>query len=122
MADRIHTETTPNGVTVVALGAEYENLNEPVLAELEASLLETADSIDPPLLVLDLSHTRFFGSAFLEVLFRVWTRLKKRDGGRFALSGLTDYCAEVVETTHLDDVWPIAPDRQAAAQLLTEDA
>ncbi|MFQ5733220.1 MAG: STAS domain-containing protein [Planctomycetaceae bacterium] len=118
MSDRIHTETTPDGVTVVALGAEYENLNEPLLEDLEAFLLETADRISPPLLLLDLSHTRFFGSAFLEALFRVWSRLKKRGDGRFALCGLTEYCAEVIETTHLERLWTVAANRDDAVKAL----
>lgn len=118
MIDRIQTETTPDGVTIVALGPEYENLNEPLLADLEGFLLETADRIEPPILVLDLSHTRFFGSAFLEVLFRVWSRLKKRRNGRFALCGLTEYCQEVIDTTHLDRLWTVSADRRSASQAL----
>jgi anti-anti-sigma regulatory factor len=57
--------------------------------------------------VLDLSHTKFFGSAFIEIMFRAWNRLGSRPGGSFAISGLTPYCSEVIATTHLDRLWPI---------------
>lgn len=102
-----------DGVTVVALGQQYENLDEHLLEDLQHFLLETVDRIDPPRLVIDLSHTKFFGSAFIEVLFRVWNRIKRRDG-RFALCGLTPYCAEVIGITHLDRIWNIVESQQQA--------
>ncbi len=98
---------TQNGVTVVSLGPEYENLDEAILEELQQAILAAADEAEPPRMVLDLSHTQFFGSAFLEVLLQARNRLMARDGGRFAISGLTTYCAEVISITHLDRVWEI---------------
>jgi anti-anti-sigma factor len=97
------------GVTVISLGPEYENLDEPVLEELRDSMLDA-------LVVLDLSHTKFFGSAFIEVLFRTWNRLNSREGGRFCLCGLTPYCAEVIEVTHLDRLWRITSTRDEAVR------
>jgi anti-anti-sigma factor len=108
-----------DNVTVVALvGAEYENLDQCLLEGIRNSLLDVAQSADPPLLVLDLSHTKFFGSAFIEILFRVANRLKNRNG-RFALANLTDYCAEVIHVTHLDSLWPVVATTQDAIDVLT---
>jgi anti-anti-sigma factor len=107
-----------HNVTVVALGPAYENLDEHALDDLTDLLVETATTVDPPLVVLDLSHTKFFGSAFIEVLFRTWNRLNSRSGGRFAICGLTPYCAEVIEVTHLDRLWDIFATRQQAVQAL----
>ena len=98
---------TQNGITVISLGPEYENLDEPGLEDLKDTVLDVARSAEPPLVVLDLSHTKFFGSAFIEILFRAWNRLKGRDGGRFCISGLTPYCKEVIEVTHLNELWKI---------------
>jgi anti-anti-sigma factor len=56
-------------------------------------------------LVIDLSYTEFFGSSFIEVLFRLANRVTKRDKGRFAIAGLRPYCAEVLSVTHLDELW-----------------
>jgi anti-anti-sigma factor len=96
-----------DGVTVVSLGPGYENLDENDLEDVKETLLKVANSADPPLVVLDLTDTKFFGSAFIELLFRSWNRLNSRDGGRFAISGLTTYCQEVVEVTHLDRLWEV---------------
>lgn len=101
-------------ITVIALGPEYENLDEPMLDHVREVMLDLAQSANPPRVVLDLSHTKFFGSAFIEILFRTWNRLKSRPGGRFAICGLTPYCAEVLEVTHLNRLWEICRTRDEA--------
>ncbi len=116
-ATRAPAVETQHGVTVIQLGPEYENLDESLLDELRASILDVAETADPPKVVLDLSHTKFFGSAFIEIMFRAWKRVDAR-GGTFALSGLTTYCAEIVEVTHLDRLWTIYPGREAAVTAL----
>jgi anti-sigma B factor antagonist len=112
--------TQEQGVTVVALGADYENLNESGLEALNGMLLKTAAEADPPLLVLDLSNLRFFGSGFIEALFRAWSVLNARPGGRMSLCGLTAYCREVVEITHLDQLWRVFDSRDEAVRFVRE--
>lgn len=121
MAEAALIVNVQDGVTVLTLGPEYENLDDRLIDELQSSLMETVDRIEPPRLVVDLSHTKFFGSSFLEVLFRVWNRVKKRDG-RFALCGLTPYCAEVIGVTHLDRVWDVQETRQKAVDSVNASA
>jgi anti-sigma B factor antagonist len=108
-----------NGVTVIELGPEFENLDENALEAIRDRVLEAANSAEPPRVVLDLSHTRFFGSAFIELLFRAYNRVNEREGGVFALSGLTEYCAEVISVTHLDRLWKVYPTRAAAVKALS---
>lgn len=100
-------------VTVIELGAGYETLDEPAVEELITPILDAARAAEPPWIVLDLSHTTFFGSSFIEILFRAYNRLREKDG-RFALCGLTPYCREVVEITHLDRLWKVYPGRDEA--------
>ncbi len=116
---RAPTVESQDGVTVIRLGPDYESLDESLLDELRAVILQVAETADPPRVVLDLSHTKFFGSAFIEILFRAWNRLKAR-GGAFALSGLTEYCAEIIEITHLDRLWTVFADRDAAVAALRD--
>ena len=97
--------TKQDGVTVISLGSHYENLDEWDLDEVRSSILDVTQTADPPLIVLDLSYTKFFGSSFIEVLFRVWNRMNSIEGGKFAISGLTPYCAEILEVTHLNQLW-----------------
>lgn len=112
------TISNEGGVTVIQLGPEYENLDERLLEGLRSIALDVSKSADPPWVVIDLSHTKFFGSAFIEILFRLWNRMNSRPGGQFAISGLTSYCAEVLKITHLDSLWKIYPTRAAAVQAL----
>ena len=119
-APKTPTITQEQGVTVVSLGADYENLNESGLEALNGMLLKTAAEADPPLLVLDLSNLRFFGSGFIEALFRAWSVLNGRPGGRMSLCGLTAYCREVVEITHLDQLWRVFDSRDEAVRFVRE--
>jgi anti-anti-sigma factor len=107
-------------VTVIGLGAAFQVIDETVLeAGLGETLIEAADDADPPMVVLDLSHTQFFGSSFIEVLFRLWTRLQSRPGGAFALCGLTPHCLDVLKITHLDTLWRLFPNRDEAVRSMS---
>jgi anti-sigma B factor antagonist len=110
--------TCEAGVTVVTLGPEYESLEETELETLKGTLLDVAERAEPPLVLLDLSQLRFFGSALIEALFRAWNHLKVRPGGQLSLCGLTSYCREVVEITHLDQLWSIFETRDEAVRAL----
>ena len=100
-------------VTVISFGPQFETLDEFTLDQIRDIVLDAAKNADPPKVVIDLSHTKFFGSSFIEVLFRVWNRINGAKG-KFALAGLTSYCREVLEVTHLDKLWPMLPNEDAA--------
>ena len=110
-----------NGVTVIQLGPDYESLDEHLLEDLRTVLLECCETVDPPRVVIDLSHTTFFGSAFIEILVQIWKNLSCREGGAFAISGLTPNCAEVPQVTHLDSVWKVFDSREEAVAALSEE-
>lgn len=92
-------------VAVLDFGPGTHSLDENSLTGLEQQIL-AASSVDPPLVVVDLSHVDFFGSSFIEILFRLWSRVNSRQG-RFALCGLSPYCREVIEVTNLNTLWSI---------------
>lgn len=100
-------------VTVITFGPQFETLDEFTLDQVRDFVLEAAKLADPPRVVIDLTYTKFFGSSFIEVLFRVWNRVNGA-GGKFALAGLTSYCREVLEVTHLDKLWPLLPNEAEA--------
>jgi anti-anti-sigma factor len=109
-------------VTVIALGANYKVIDEIALeGGLGDFLLEIATEAVPPLVVLDLSKTQFFGSSFIEVLFRLWNRLQGRSG-QFAICGLSSHCQDVLKITHLDSLWPLMATRTEAVAALSEHA
>lgn len=104
-------------MTIVTFGPEYKTITDDCLPAATDTLLSAAGA-ETPRVVIDLSRTEFFGSSFIEVLFRVWKRLNHR-GGRFALCHVSPYCLEVLKITHLDSLWPIRqtiPDAIAATR------
>jgi anti-sigma B factor antagonist len=110
--------TRQDGVTVIAPGREYEQLNDQELEALKTALSNAVSQAEPPVVLLDLSNMRFFGSAFIEALFRAWGHLNARPGGQLSLCGLTDYCREVVDVTHLDRLWTVFETRDEAVRSL----
>ncbi|MFT4558984.1 MAG: anti-sigma B factor antagonist [Planctomycetaceae bacterium] len=119
------TEKIPNiekhgDVTCIRLGPEFENLDENSLDMIRTAMLDAAAAADPARVLIDLQYTSFFGSSFIEVLFRIWNRVNAIPGGKFGISGLTDYCKEVLEVTHLDKLWSLYPDFDAALNDLSD--
>lgn len=104
-------------ITIVVPGEEYENLNEHLLQAASKHLLDLAQTIDPPILLIDLRDTRFFGSSFLGTFFRTWRRLSAR-GGRLAMCSPQEVCADVLRVTQVDRLWPIYVERQDALAAL----
>ena len=107
-------------VTIVELGPSYESLDECALEEISGVLLTKATTADPPRMVVDLSETSYIGSAFIELLIRVWKRLTQR-GGTMALCGLRPFCAKVLRVTRLDHLWRTFPTQNQAVAVLRED-
>jgi anti-sigma B factor antagonist len=105
-------------VTVIVLGEQYDNLDEPALAAAAAELLEIAQSADPPLIVIEMARTKFFGSAFLGTLFRVWRRLTTRNG-KLCVCGATGPCADVLEVTQVNRLWNLFETRDEAVESLS---
>lgn len=121
MAAKSMNVTEQDGVSVVKFGSDYAYIDERVLDDVQKFLLDTADRAEPPKLLLNLADTEFFGSAFIEVIFRAWNRLKARNG-RLGLCELTPYCAEVIDITHLDRVWTITRTQDEAIAALNGES
>jgi anti-sigma B factor antagonist len=107
-----------DGITVIVLGVQYDNLDEPALEATARNLLDiVAQLADPPVVVIDLSRTVFFGSAFLGTLFRVWRRITTRKG-KLAMCGATGLCAEVLDVTQVNRLWNLYKTRDEAINSL----
>lgn len=106
-------------VTCIVLGPEFENLDEQLLDTVRTQLLDAAAAASPAKVILDLSHTKFFGSSFIEVLFRIWNRINNTGSGAFGIVGLTPYCREVLQVTHLDRLWKLYPTVEDALRAMS---
>lgn len=109
MSQKLPTYERRGTVTCVRLGREFESLDETSLDEIREDMLDKAYKADPPRVLIDLSNVKFFGSSFIEVLFRIWNKVSKIEKGRFGICGLSAYCTEVLQITQLDTLWQLYP-------------
>ena len=111
--------TKQQDVTIIKINSLFRALDELHIVNLSNRLFETVESIEPPLVVIDLTEVTYFGSSFLEVLFRLWNQVKKR-GGELSLCGLQEHCAEVIRISHLDSLWQNFKESAEAVEYLQQ--
>lgn len=108
------TEIRDGDVTIIVFGSDLKQLDEVNIADVGRKLVEMTEKLPHPRLVLDMKTTEFFGSSFIEALFRVWKKLNISPGAKFGIANLQPYCREVLEVTHLDKLWNLFDSRDAA--------
>ena len=102
---------------VAHLGSTYNGLAQDSIDQVERFLLACADTPNVKNLVVDLSNTTFFGTIFIESLFRAFNRMKRK-GGKFALCGLQPYPREIIEISNLHRVWQLFSSAEEAVRVL----
>ena len=107
-------------ITIVICGSALRNANQ--LEGVSRQLLEIAEAAVPPWMIVDLAATEYFGASFIEVLLRVWKRIRARDGAKLAVGGLQQYCREVLEITQVDRMIPLFTTREEAVAALPAPA
>ena len=115
--NQIVTSETCEGVTVLSFSVKGTNITEAIMFSV-SSAFQAAANADPPKVIVDLTDVAFFSSSFIEVMFRLWNRLKKDERGGFALVGLNEYCREILDITNLTSVWSIYDTREEAVAAL----
>ena len=105
---------------IVVFGSPLKQIDELNVLEIGQKLVEITDTLTQPLLVLDMNATEFFGSSFIEVLFRVWKKLSAKPAAQLGIAGLQPYCREVLKVTHLDSLWQIYDTHEAASEALNK--
>jgi anti-sigma B factor antagonist len=70
-----------------------------------------------PMIVVDLSGVKYFGSVFLSLLLRCHKYAKTR-GGEMVLCGPSEMARELLGVTALDTLWAIYDTRQEALDAL----
>jgi len=107
-------------ITIIDFEDEFEHLGEDVMPAVATAVDDAGQALVPKVLI-DLTSVRFFGSSFIEVLYRLWKQMESR-GGRFVICGLHPYCGEVLQVTNLDKLWTITPDRESGLAALRTTA
>lgn len=104
-------------ITLLTIDENFRSLDELHIHELSTQLLELVRTLDPPLLVINLEGVNYFGSSFLEILFRLWNQLQKKDG-ELVLCSLQEHCREVIHVSNLDQLWKTFPSQSEALDYL----
>lgn len=104
-------------VTVCTSTELCHHIDETNVEDVGRHLMTVIQNAEPPRFVLALPTVEFFGSSFIEAMFRAWNRLNSRPAAKLVLCELQPYCREVVEVTHLDRLWPIVGTREEAVAL-----
>ena len=107
-----------NGVMHVCPGPEYDSIYEDSI-ELFDDVFELTRTVEPPLMIMDLTHTNYCGSAFLGLLLRFSNRLAVQRNGRFGVCHLSKYCKAVISKTKMDQVIDVFDTRADAVAALT---
>lgn len=100
-----------DGVTFVRVGGHYGNFEEDAVEKIREELFAILDAAAEPLLCIDFSRSKYFGSAFMGVLFRVWKRVHSKDGGNFAMCSLTEEASSIIRAAQLQQLWPVCENR-----------
>lgn len=111
----LSTETTPDGVHIVAIRGEVDIFTAPDLRK------EVVDAIENGIrrLVVDLTETRFVDSTGLGVLIGALRRLRPLDG-RLVVVNTEPTTAKTFEITGLDQLLSIVATRDEAIELTAE--
>jgi anti-sigma B factor antagonist len=107
-----------HGSTVVVTpSAGVESLNWDLVERAADVIMEPLNDQAAPMVIVDLSHVKYFGSIFLALLLRCH-KFVKRKGGELVLCGPSDLARELLRITALDTIWAIYGTRQEAMDAL----
>ena len=101
------------GVVFVFPGPEYDTIREDEIPHFDGAL-GLARTIEPPRMVIDLSHAVFFNSPFLGLLLRLRNRLSVQRNGRFGVCHVSEDCAQVIRVARLNELIDVFPTRDEA--------
>ena len=112
---------TTAGVNVIRVDLGPFSVTEMMLDSIGAELIEILATIEPPVVIIDLSPTHHLGSKAVSILANAWRTTRGRKG-RMAFCGLNPYSREVLRTLHLDRHWEVYATREDAAKTLRATA
>ncbi len=102
---------------IVTPSSSVESLTWDLVERAADLIMEPLNDQQAPMVVVDLSHVRYFGSVFLALLLRCH-KFVKRKGGELVLCGASELALELLRITALDTIWAIYDTRQEAMDAL----
>jgi anti-sigma B factor antagonist len=80
-------------------------------------VMEPIQNQEMPMVVIDLSDIRYFGSVFLALLLRCHKFVRSK-GGELVLCGASELATELLRVTALDTIWAIYDTQDEALEAL----
>lgn len=102
---------------IVTPSSSVESLTWDLVERAADLIMEPLNDQQAPMVIVDLSHVRYFGSVFLALLLRCH-KFVKRKGGELVLCGASDLALELLRITALDTIWAIYDTRTDAMDAL----
>ena len=104
-----------NGVTVICFEPQQDRIRESSREQLD-EVLGLAESVDPPLLVIDLKDVHYVNSSFVAFLLELSHKISQRKG-RFAVCRSMAFCEKVIHSLKLNEVFDLfeTPDEAVRA-------
>ena len=106
-----------DNTVVVTPSSSIESLTWDLVERAADIIMEPLNDQQAPMVVVDLSNVRYFGSVFLAMLLRCH-KFVKRKSGELVLCGANDPALELLRITALDTIWAIYDNRQEAMEAL----
>jgi anti-anti-sigma factor len=116
VSDYFKIEWLDNTV-VVTPSSSVESLNWDLVEKAADVIMSPLNDQQAPMVIVDLSNVKYFGSVFLALLLRCH-KFVKRKGGELVLCGCSDLALELLRITALDTIWAIYKTRQEAIDAL----
>ena len=106
-----------NNTVVVTPSSSIESLTWDLVERAADTIMEPLNSQQAPMVIVDLSNVRHFGSVFLAMLLRCH-KFVKRKNRELVLCGASDPSLELLRITALDTIWAIYDTRREAMDAL----
>lgn len=99
---------------VITPASNVESMNWEIIEQAaEIVMSPIREQSSAPMVVIDLSEVRYFGSVFLALLLRCHKNVKSK-GGEMVLCGANDTAKELLKITALDTLWAMYDTREQA--------
>lgn len=106
MSHRILRQQLRGTVAIVSPTADMRELEFEQIESAAEELLQQVDAGAIKNVVIDFTDTDFYGSTALAFFVKLWKRLRSK-GGRLAFCNVSVHEREILEITHLSQLWPI---------------
>lgn len=114
--DTFQLEWHGNCVVVVPANS-VEDMRWETIEQAAEVVMAPLKDVATPMVVVDLTDVKYFGSVFLSLLLRCHKYVKMR-GGELVLCGPSAMAKELLGITALDTLWAIYDTRQEAMNAL----